>query len=197
MKKPLLLISVLCLYLYAAAQHSRSFSLAFSNNNTAIPFNKFSSLATGTFHPGIEMGGGFNWQTKPRHDWFQSLKMGYLFHHLVQHGISLYTQGGYRLKAGRSLHAEVALGLGYLYSIPATQVFKLNAAGAYENITGMGRHQAMAALDIGLGYVPDPQARRPLKVFVTYQQRIQTPFVTSFMSVLPYNTLLAGVAILF
>jgi hypothetical protein len=197
MKKIFLFVTACCVYLHLAAQHSRSFGLAFSNNHTAIPFSKFSALATGRLHPGVEIGGGFNWQTKARHDWYQAVKLGYMFHHLVQHGISLYTQGGYRLKLGQSLQAEAALGLGYLYSIPATQVFKLGAAGAYENTTGMGRHQAMAAVDAGLGYVLNPQVRRPLKVFITYQQRIQAPFVRSFMSVLPYNTLLLGSSLLF
>jgi hypothetical protein len=196
MKKVTLLVIVICSYFHLYAQHARNISIAFSNNNTAVPFSKFTKLATGTFHPGIEIGGSINWKTKVNHDWFQNLKLGYLYHHLYQHGISIYTQTGYRFKAGRSYSAETALGLGYLYSIPATQVYKLNGEGTYNDISGKARHQVLAAVDLGVGYLLNPEARRPVKAFITYQQRIQAPFVKNLMSLLPYNTLLIGGAIL-
>jgi hypothetical protein len=197
MKKFILFVIFICYYLHLPAQHSRSISLAFSNNNTALPFSKFTKLVTGTFHPGIEAGGSLNWKTKINHDWFQNLKLGYMYHHLYQHGISIYTQTGYRFKAGKSFSAETALGVGYLYSIPATQVYKLNEQGTYNDISGKGRHQAMATFDVGVGYLLNPGGQRPVKAFVSYQQRIQAPFVKNFMSLLPYNTLLIGSAILF
>ena len=50
----------------------------------------------------------------------------------------------------------------------------------------------MFVFNIGGGYVFNPHAKKPLSVFATYQQRIQTPFVKSYVPLLPYNTLMLG-----
>ena len=47
------------------------YSLAFTNNHTAYPFASFSKLVTGEWHPGFELGTGFNWSQKNKHDWYQ------------------------------------------------------------------------------------------------------------------------------
>lgn len=170
----------------------RELGVALTNNNSAFPFSKFGGLFQGPFHPGIELSYGLNWKTKPKHDWYQQIKLGYFYHRFVQHGIELYTNTGYRYKFSPSIFTEAAIGAGYLHSIPATAKLKLDDDGEYQNNKGVGRMQFMFVFNLGAGYTFNPTAKKPVSVFVTYQQRIQAPFVKSYVPLLPYNSLMIG-----
>ena len=91
--------------------------------------------------------------------------------------------------------AQSAIGAGYLHSIPATAKLKLDNNGEYKNDKGIGRAQAMAVLNFSAGYIPHPLGARPLKIFITYQQLLQTPFVKAYVPILPYNILLIGATV--
>ena len=189
-----LIITLCCLaiFLTASAQQNKEFGIAATNSNSAYPFSKFGGLFQSPFHPGIELGYGFNWTTKAKHDWFQQIKPGYFYHRFVQHGITLYTNLGYRYKFSPHLFTEAALGAGYLHSIPATAQCKLSSNGEYQNGKGIGRMQAMVVFNISAGYTFNPATKKPISVFATYQQYIQTPFVKSYVHLLPYNCLTIG-----
>ena len=192
-------ISVMFLFVLTneiSAQHKKKkeFSIAIMNAQTAMPFDKFSALGYKDLHPGIEAGFGFNWKTKPKHDWYQEFKAGYFFHRFVQHGIPVYTNFGYRYKFSKKLSLTNSLGAGYLHSIPATQKFKLNQNGFYENNIGVGRIQTMVIYSIGMGYILKPTVERPIRLFISYQQRLQLPFVKSYVPILPYNSFMIGIS---
>ena len=190
------IILIFCLvFLSATAQPTRELGVALTNNNSAFPFSKFGGLFQPPFHPGIELSYGFNWKTKPKHDWYQQVKLGYFYHRFVQHGIELYTNVGYRYKFSSRFYAEAAIGAGYLQSVPATAKLKLDDNGEYKDNKGVGRAQAMVVFNIGAGYVIHPASQRPVSVFATYQQFIQTPFVKSYVPLLPYNSLMIGAKI--
>ncbi len=177
------------------ATKKRQISIAVLNTASAYPFSQFGKLLSGFEHPGIEIGYGFNWKTKSKHDWFQEIKVSYFYHRFVQHGISLYTDIGYRYKFSHSVTAQVAVGAGYMQSIPATAKLKLSDNGEYKNDKGIGRSQAMAVLNLGVGYMIHPASKKSLKIFISYQQFIQTPFVKAYVPILPYNSLLIGCSI--
>jgi len=179
----------------ATAQNGKTISVAFLNTASAYPFSQFGKLIGGVEHPGLEIGYNFNWKTKNKHDWFQEIKVSYFYHRFVQHGIPLYTDIGYRYKFSHSLSAQVALGAGYMQSIPATAKLKLSDNGEYKNDKGIGRSQAIAVLNLGIGYTIHPASKKSLKVFITYQQFLQTPFVNAYVPILPYNSLLIGCGI--
>lgn len=179
----------------APAQKQKEISIAFVNAASAYPFSQFSSLATSIAQPGVEIGYGFNWKTKNKHDWYQEIKFGWLYHRYVQHALPLYTDVGYRYKFSKHWMAQSAIGAGYLHSIPATAKLKLNNNGEYKNDKGIGRAQAMAVLNFSAGYIPHPLGARPLKIFITYQQLLQTPFVKAYVPILPYNILLIGATV--
>jgi hypothetical protein len=179
----------------ATAQNGRTISVAFLNTASAYPFAQFGKLLKGVEHPGLEIGYGFNWKTKNKHDWFQEIKVSYFYHRFVQHAIPLYTDIGYRYKLSHSLSAQVALGAGYMQSIPATAKLKLSSNGEYKNDRGVGRSQAIAVLNLGIGYRIHPASKKSLKVFMTYQQFLQTPFVNAYVPILPYNSLMIGCGI--
>lgn len=171
----------------------KTLSLALTNNQTALPFSKFGNLVTGTYHPGFDAGYSFNWSTRPRHDWFQSLKAGYFYHRFVQHALSLYTQGGYRYKFSGKFSAQSALGVGYLHSIPATAVLKMDDEGNYETARGIGRPQALINITFA-GTYHFAWNKRAVAAFVQYQQQVQTPFNASYVPLLPYNSFGIGLS---
>lgn len=195
MKKNCLIIILFYLFLlsHASAQRNQQLSVAITNNNTAMPFSRFAGLFTTPFHPGFEVGYGFNWKTKAGHDWFQTFKAGYFYHRFVQHAVPVYTTFGYRYKFSHSWSAETSLGAGYLHSIPATGKYKLNSNGEYENNKAMGRMQATALFNAGGTYTFS--SKRPTAVFALYQQQLQMPFIRSYVPLLPYNSFLLGLKV--
>lgn len=195
MKKITLLLFFIFSILFSSAQKNRQITIAFLNTGSAYPFSQFGKLLSGIEHPGIEIGYGFNWKTKSKHDWFQEIKLSYFYHRFVQHGIPLYTDIGYRYKFSNALSAQVALGAGYMQSIAATAKLKLSDNGEYKNDKGIGRSQALAAANFSIGYALHPSAKKSAKIFITYQQFLQTPFVKAYVPILPFNSLLIGCSI--
>ena len=169
-------------------------SAAVTTLHTAFPFASFGKLFTGEFHPGVEIGTGFNWNSKPRRDWFQSFQFGYSYHRFVQHSLALYSEAGYRYKFLKTFAAETKLGVGYLHAIPIGKIFKLREDGNYERKTNLGRSQAMASFSVG---VNKKIAEKGVAVFIQYTQRLQFPFIKSYVPLLPSNILVAGVKIPF
>lgn len=186
---------ILLITILAPAQKNKQVSLAFMNVSTANPFSKFASLATDIQHPGVELGYSFNWRTKARHDWYQEIKLAWFYHRFVQHAFPLYTDVGYRYKFSNRWNAKGALGAGYLHSIPATPQLKLESNGEYKNGKGIGRMQGLALINIGAAHIFNPSAKKPVTLFITWQQMLQTPFINSYVPLLPYNSLLAGINI--
>jgi len=191
-----LLIPFLLLYFLStnakAQKRQKHFSVAVMNVQSAVPFGKFTGMFSGQFHPGAEVGVGFTWKTKSKHDWFQEFKAGYFFHRFVQHGIPVYTNIGYRYKFSSRFSGEIVLGAGYLHSIPAAAKLKLNDKGEYVNNKGIGRMQAMAITGFRVSY--KIKTERPFTVFAQYQQLVQLPFIKSYVPLLPYNGFEIGIS---
>lgn len=167
-------------------------SIALTNNHSAYPFSSFSKLVTGEWHPGVEIGTGFNWSERKKHDWYQDVKLGYFNHQFIQHGIPLYTNFGYRYKFSKHFTAQGGIGAGMLLSIPDHKRYKLDNEGNYEAHNKV-RLQGMFVFNVGAGYRFALNKKYPLETFITYQQRIQTPYVPSYVPLLPYNSLMLGV----
>lgn len=179
--------------LTATAQKSQVYSISVTNNATAFPYGILKGYFTAPVHPGIELGWNQTLSKKKKHDWFRGVHVGYFYHRFVQHGIPLYVDYGYRYKAGKAFQASAALGAGYFHSIPAVEVLK-NENGEYRNAKGIGRPQAMVAFTLGAGYTI-PVKDQPLTLFINYQVRLQTPFVKSYVPVLPYNQVAVGASL--
>jgi len=191
--RPMYIVTIALLINLGASSQKRYVSLGAFTTQTVMPFGKFAGLFTDQFHPGIEAGYGINMSVKEKHDWFVDFKIACFYHRFVQTGIPLYANLGYRYKFSNRVNAETSLGAGYMHSVPATAKLKLHDDGVYVNDKGVGRMQAMATFGLGLGYTIDPSAKKPLSVFTTYQQRIQMPFVRSYVPFLPYNSFIIGV----
>ena len=191
-KCPSCLLFLLTLVITSNILGQKYESLAIYNTQPAMPFGKFSGLVSGPVHPGVEYGRGYILSSKKKHDWFFEVKAGYFFHRFVQHGIPVYGNMGYRYKFNSRISAETSIGAGGMQSIPATGKFKLNDNGEYEGNKGIGRVQAIATYGIGGGYILTPSAKKPIRVFLLYQQKLQFPFIRTYVPILPYNSFMIG-----
>ena len=193
--KFLLMACLVVTSLLASAQsrQEKNIGLSFTNNNTAKPFQKFSSLFSDVLHPGFRVSYGFNWRTKQKHDWFQQFHAGYFYHRFVQHAIPLYTDFGYRYKILPAVHLSAAIGAGYMHSIPATAVLEADEEGNYSNAKGIGRPQAIATFTLEARYNFTAGTNKAA-LFFNYQQLLHTPFIKSYVPLLPYNAAAIGLA---
>jgi hypothetical protein len=174
-------------------QQNKYISAAVVSTQTDYPFGKFAALIGRPLHPGIEFGYGKNINAKTNKEWFLELRLGYFFHRFVQHGIPVTVNFGYRHRVGNHFTFQASLGGGYMQSIPATGKFKLDDNGEYQRNKGAGRMQAVASFSLGAGYTIKPKAQIPYTVFSRYEQRLQFPFIKSYVPLLPYNSFHLGV----
>ncbi|HEX6332748.1 MAG TPA: hypothetical protein VFZ78_00900 [Flavisolibacter sp.] len=186
---------LLLLPLFSAAQKKgREISFAVNNNHTAYPFGSFSRLFSGPLHPGAEAGYSFSWKEKGKYTLFQNFRAGYFYHRFVQHAIPVYTQFGYRYRVLPQLDAQAMIGAGYLHSVPATAVLKLNDNGEYENAKGIGRGQVLFNAGLSLRFRLQDNVSTP-SIFLQYSQQLQAPFINSYVPLLPYNTMAIGASL--
>lgn len=192
MKRFICILSLVVISLTATAQQSTYVSASVYNTQNAMPFGKFSGLFESVLHPGMELGYGKDVWQKSKSFWFLELKFGLFYHRYVQYGIPLYLDFGYTHAIAGGVAIRSSVGAGYMHSIPAAEKFKLNSNGEYKNNKGIGRMQAIASFGIGLEYRLKSTASGQVVLFSNYQQRIQFPFVKSYVPLLPYNSFMIG-----
>ena len=192
MKKVFFTAGLLLTLMTATAQKEKYAILAVYNTHSSYPFGRFAGIFTEIVHPGIEVGYGTNFRMRKKYGWFWDVRAGYFYHRFVQHGIPLYANLGYRYKINRWFSADLALGAGYLHSFPDADIFTLNDGGEYVPKKHTGRMQGMGSLGISVGYLLQPHNPGSIKLFITYQTRIQFPFVKSYVPLLPYNSIMLG-----
>ena len=199
MKRLILFPAFVFLFTAASAQTAKRdkwFTMDAMNVHTARPFGSFSGLFGREVHPGFEAGMGWNWNSKSKHRWFQEAKLGYFYHRWVQHSMALYTEFGYRYKLPAQFSIEAKLGGGYSRVIVANQVFvmDIDKNQQYKQVIS-GRGQAILTTSFALNKSLGKE--RYKRIFFLYQQRLQTPFVKSYIPLLPYNIAAVGIAVSF
>ena len=195
MKRIFTVLIIVCLFMqltFGAKKPLLYWGIAANNFVAAKPISGFSKMFYSQFHPGLTVSTGFNWKEKPKHNLMQSFKAGYFSHRFIQRSIMLYTEFGYRYKAGNNLGLSIAFGGGYLHMIPATQQFKMNDDGTWDQVKLKSRPQGMISLSMGIDYKINAAGWR---TFIRYQNMLQTPFVPGYIPLLPYNVLHVGVTV--
>ncbi len=182
-------------YWLQAQLDSRSYrAIAVMNTQTKLPFSQFAGLFYKAFHPGLEFTAGKNFRVKNKHDWYYDIRLAYFYHRFVQHGFPVYSNLGYRYRLNTRWSVFTEAGAGYFHSLPSTAKLRLNDAGQYQNNKGIGRAQANACFGIGTGYRLHPAKNGSSTLFMCFQQRVQFPFVKSYVPVLPYTGILFGIS---
>lgn len=195
MKRILIFLTIcFCTHLSLFSQRHKPdhYSIAFTTLHTDFPFGSFSNLFTKEFHPGFEVGTGITWKTKGKHAWFQDFQFGYSYQRFVQHTVVLYSEFGYRHQFLKTFSAEATIGAGYLQAISAVKVFKLQSNGAYKKKNTIGRPQALGSLSVEISKKISADGK---SLFLNYQQRLQLPFIKSYVPLLPSNILMFGIKV--
>ena len=198
MKNAIVLLPLLAAGLILDAQTSRpgrekSFKILISNSHAAKPFGSFLSLFYRDFHPGVDLGYESVIKNGIKSQWFLEGRLGYMFHQWVQHNIALYGDLGYRYAPFPGWSAEMKLGIGYQLSISNSNLFRITESEGLKKKKNYGRSQLIGNLGFGIGKKIHPKS--DFRVFLEYKQQIQTPFINEYVPILPYNSMLIGVAI--
>ena len=191
MKWKFLLICLVACTTAFGQKRERFLSTSITNQHTDFPFSKFGSLFTREFHLGFEAGYGFLWRSRKKHDLLQSFHAAYFHHRFVQHAVPLYTTLGYRYKISERFSFQAAAGGGYLHSVTDAAVMKADEFGNYRNAKGLGRGQAIIVFSLA-PECKTTMAQRPVRFHLRYSQMLQTPFVRSYVPLLPYNQIAIG-----
>lgn len=173
------------------AQKARFQFLAIYNTQPAQPFAKFGSLLIKDLHPGIEYGRGKTIKSGVHHEWIWSNRIGYFYHRFVQHALYVNSDARYRWEKG-ALGIEGSLGAGLLGSLPATGVFRLTQDGEYKSKSPYLRLAASANIGSGIFWTLGSKAHGTRRIFLRYEQKLQFPFIRSYVPFLPYNTMMLG-----
>jgi hypothetical protein len=171
------------------------YKVVISNSHAAKPLGSFASLFYKDFHPGLEIGFENVLKNRKKHQTFLEMRLGYMFHRWVQHNIALSANAGYRYLLTPSWSAEIKIGAGYQHSIPNSKIYKITESDGLQKKRNFGRSQAIGNLGLGVAKTLPPPSS--IRILMEYKQQIQTPFIREYVPVLPYNSLLIGVAIPF
>ena len=79
----------------------RYIGFAMNNYVAAKPVIGFPKMFYSQFHPGVTGSTGFNWKERVNYSWMQSFKASFFSHRFIQHSFSIYSEFGYRRKAGK------------------------------------------------------------------------------------------------
>jgi hypothetical protein len=168
-------------------------SFTIFNNGSTLPGSGYLGIFSKTIHPGFSLGTYFLYHKGNKHEFFQTVKLGYFYHRFSQQAIQLYSEAGYRYLTKSGLYGEGLLGLGYLHSIPDVQIFKLED-GKYVKKHNFGRPQLMISTGIAVGYDFSKHSSLPLRLYLLYQFWMQTPFVNKYVPLLPNTALHLGIS---
>lgn len=193
MQKLLLTLIILTFFLRAEAQEKViPLSISVFNNGTMLPGEGHLGVFSKTIHPGIALGTNHLYGSGKHHYLFQTLKLGYFYHHYSQHAIQLYSELGYGYKIVPGISIAALLGIGYLHSFSDVQQFSFKN-GEYVQKTNWGRAQLMGSFSLQLGYGLEKLLHQPIGIFLQYQFWIQAPFVNKYVPILPNNAVHLGV----
>ncbi len=164
------------------AQHWRMAYGSGSLMQYALPASKFAGLFLAPVHFKGSVGITCQWNKNETHQVLQNVSIGFGYHRFIQCIIPISTEIGYRYQSTKKIFFDVFLGDGYLHSIPLNSRYILNQ-GVYEKTNKGGKPQGMVNARIGLGYA----FKVNTTIEISYENLLQTPFIKSYVPILPYN----------
>lgn len=176
-----------------AESKTQDFPLEISvfNNGNFLPGGGKLGVWSSKIHPGMRLGTRYKYLQKGNSSLYQSAYLGYFFHKNAQHAVQIYTNLLYRYDFNFPLFLEAGLGVGYLHSFTAIDIFTFEE-GAYQKKANTGRAQWMADFSIKAGYALTKN-NLPLDIYLDYQFWLQSPFVNKYVPILPHNSLHLGI----
>lgn len=176
-------------WLVAQQWKSYPYSVAVFNNATMMPLPSLVAITNQPIHPGFLISSEFGWKERKKHKWFQDINLGYMYHRLAFQSILLYTKAGFRQEFCR-FNADASLQAGYMHSFMLTDRLVRQDDGSYKSETGWGKPQFITGAGLAVGYNFGKEKIR--RIFLSYDFKIQMPFVKSYVTFLPNGSLGVG-----
>lgn len=156
-------------------------------------FNHASSLPggnwAGAIHPGLDVAVITHWKSREKTERSIYWHASYYYHRLVHHGILLYGEYNWQKRILGNLGFGLAGGAGYQHTFENHQIFSLNPSGKYERSTRAGKAHAHLSLAVKLKYT---LAKSSIEPFLQYRFRLITPFVKTYVPLLPAESIHIG-----
>lgn len=209
--RKVILISIFILpgLLFAQPWKTKPFSVSVFNNATLLPPASFTAVFNQPIHPGLAISYEFGWKETIKSPifrnintfalggqkvytgkWFQNIGVSWFYHRYVNQAFILTTQAGYR-RYIKKFSAEISVHTGYMHVLLLTERAVKQTDGTWKSEKGMGKPQFVAGAGIGIGY--DAGYHYNIRrIFINYDFRIQTPFVKSYVPLLPNGLLSLG-----
>ncbi|MBP9744700.1 MAG: hypothetical protein WBC35_16475 [Saprospiraceae bacterium] len=166
-----------------AIQGQKFYSLSLFNHATTLPPKGFTSV----LHPGFDIGISWKQKEKKHSTSFIHYKLGYYYHRLVHQGIQLYGEYTKQYDVIKNTGISWSAGLGYLHTLELHEIFKYSDTEKYRRIGKLGSPHAQLSASIGI-YAQI----KSLKPFIQYRVSMVTPFVNSYVPLLPSTSLHIG-----
>lgn len=180
--------------LNVSAQNN-SWSVALSNNVTALPVTGYPQVFYSQCHPGMEFSRNWKINKKEKNRFFLSANTGFYYHRFIQTTIWIYPSVNYEYAVGKRFSINAGLGFGYALSIEGSDVSELNSNGVYEQKSVMaGRSQYIAQLALGCSYALNKEKPDGVKLMLQLKNYLQGTYINSYVPLLPINAILIGVS---
>lgn len=172
------------------AQPQRAVFLKTGNIQTGMPFSTFDAMFSQVFRPYIELGYSRKIKNFQKSTLWLDAQLGYFNHRFVQQALPLHLHLRYQYPIAKSTNLRASLGGGYTHAFPFEGRYRTDAAGEYAPVGGLGRAQAGFGLMVGASQM----LTRKLELSLEYRVLFQTPFVKSYVPLLPFEMLQLGLA---
>lgn len=174
---------------------NNSWSVAVSNNVTALPVTGYPQVFYSQCHPGMEFSRNWKINKKEKNRFFLSANTGFYYHRFIQTTIWIYPSVNYQYAIGKRFSINAGLGFGYAFSIEGSDVSELNSDGVYEQKSVMaGRSQYLAQLALGCSYDLNKEKPEGIKLMLQLKNYLQGTYINSYVPLLPINSILIGVS---
>jgi hypothetical protein len=178
------------LILFAQKWGNKPFSVSILNNATMLPPASLTAVFNQPVHSGIIISTEFGWKENSKGKWFQNVSLGYIYHQLANQSFLLFTQSGYRKYIGK-LSVEGSLQAGYMHCLSLVDRIIMADNGQYKESKGIGKPQFIFGAGTSVGYRFEPSLKVK-RIFLSYDIRMQLPFVKSYVTMLPNGALSLG-----
>jgi hypothetical protein len=178
------------LILFAQKWGDKPCSVSILNNATMLPPASLTAVFNQPVHPGIIISTEFGWKENAGGKWFQNASLGYIYHELANQSFLLFTQGGYR-KYISKFTLEGSLQAGYMHCLSLVDRIIQDDNDKYKESKGIGKPQFIFGAGTSVGYRFEPSLRIK-RIFLSYDIRMQLPFVKSYVTMLPNGALSLG-----
>lgn len=187
MKRTILLLLLLLPVLCFSQDKPCTYLVSVYSNAVSLPAVKFSPL-----HPGIQVGFEKIWKEKKRFTLAQNFRLGYFYQRLVHHGIPLYTQIGYKYRVYKKLNLAAFADAGYIHTFGDNPTYKLNSDGEYVRTARAGKAHITFGYSIMASWAFSCK-HSTITPFIQHQFWMMTPFVKSYVPLMPNSAFHAGV----